>query len=123
MAHKTPFYRTQISRRTMLAATAAMAATPALAQECRLGPSPHDKGPLIFMDYDQVELDASYDQRSYEPLLMQVTQRLASSSEAARTGPPPLRPTALWPRSMPKAGCACRSASWPSPGSRSPQAR
>jgi arylformamidase len=84
MAHKTPFYRTQISRRTMLAATAAMAATPALAQECRLGPSPHDKGPLIFMDYDQVELDASYDQRSYEPLLMQVTQRLASSSEAAR---------------------------------------
>jgi arylformamidase len=84
MEHKTSSYRNRISRRTMLAATAAVAATPALAQECRLGPSPHDKGPLIFMDYDQVELDASYDQRSYEPLLMQVTQRLASSSEAAR---------------------------------------
>ena len=38
----------------------------------------------MFLDYDQVELDASYDQVSYEPLIAQVSQRLASNSEAAR---------------------------------------
>ena len=62
-----------------------MAAAPALAaEECRLGPPPHHKGPPVFLDYDQVELDASYDQVSYEPLIAQVSQRLASISEAAR---------------------------------------
>jgi arylformamidase len=58
--------------------------SPALAEECRLGPPPHHKGPPVFLDYDQVELDASYDQVSYEPLIAQVSQRLASNSEAAR---------------------------------------
>jgi len=79
-----------ISRRTMLGAAAALAASPALAEDCRIGPPPHHKGPLVFMDYDQVELDASYDQVSYEPLLAQVSQRMASNSEAvrARLGPP-----------------------------------
>jgi arylformamidase len=74
----------RISRRTMLGAAAALAASPALAEECRLGPPPHHKGPLVFMDYDQVELDASYDQLAYEPLLRQVSQRMASNSEAVR---------------------------------------
>jgi arylformamidase len=36
------------------------------------------------MDYDQLELDASYDQVYYEPLIAQVSQRLASNSEATR---------------------------------------
>jgi len=36
------------------------------------------------MDYDQVELDASYDQEVYEPLIGQVVKRLASNSEAVR---------------------------------------
>lgn len=77
-------YRNQITRRTILTATAALAASPALAIECPLGPPPHHKGPPVFMEYDQVELDASYDQLSYEPLLGQVSQRLASNSEATR---------------------------------------
>jgi arylformamidase len=68
----------------MLATTVAMAASPALAEECRVGPPPHHKGPLVFMDYDQVELDASYDQVQYEPLIAQVSKRLASNSEAVR---------------------------------------
>ncbi len=68
----------------MLAATAALAASPALAKGCRIGPPPHAKGSPVFLDYDQVELDAVYDQRSYEPLIMQVSQRLASNSEATR---------------------------------------
>ena len=61
-----------------------MIAVPAVAQECRVGPPQHHKGPPVFMDYDQVELDASYDQAYYEPLASQVSQRLASNSEAVR---------------------------------------
>lgn len=80
----------RITRRTILTGSAVLASTPVLAQECRIGPPPHHKGPLVFMDSDQVELDASYDQAAYEPLIGQVAQRLASNSEAvrARIGPP-----------------------------------
>jgi arylformamidase len=84
MQRRTPFTRQAMTRRAIVATAAAMAAAPALAEECRLGPAPHRKGPPVFLDYDQVELDASYDQMSYEPLLGQVAQRLASSSEATR---------------------------------------
>jgi len=81
-----PLSASRLSRRTMLGATAALAAAgPALGAECHLGPPPHDKGALVFEDMDQQELDASYDQLSYEPLLLQVAKRLASNSEATRT--------------------------------------
>jgi arylformamidase len=83
----------RLSRRSMLGATAALAAGPALAEECRLGPAPHEKGPRVFMDMDQQELDASYDQLAYEPLLSQVTKRLASNSD--RAGIPPQGPGLL----------------------------
>src|SRR3979409_1424252 len=75
MRHKTSLDRGPISRRTVLATTA---------------PRAHHKGPLVFMDYDQVELDASYDQVQYEPLIARVSKRLASNSEAmrARIGAP-----------------------------------
>jgi len=80
----------KITRRTMLGAAATIAVVPAMAEECRVGPPPHHKGPLVFMDYDQVELDASYDQVQYEPLIARVSKRLASNSEAmrARIGAP-----------------------------------
>jgi arylformamidase len=68
----------------MLATAAAVAASPAAAQECRLGPPPHHQGPPVFLNYDQIELDASYDQAYYEPLIGQVVKRQASNSEAAR---------------------------------------
>ena len=85
MQRRTPSPRQAMTRRAIVATAAAMAAAPALAaEECRLGPPPHHKGPPVFLDYDQVELDASYDQVSYEPLIAQVSQRLASISEAAR---------------------------------------
>jgi arylformamidase len=69
---------------------AAFAAAPALAEECKVGPPEHHKGPAVFMDMDQLELDASYDQAYYEPDIARAAQRLASSSEAvrARLGPP-----------------------------------
>jgi arylformamidase len=85
MQRRTPSPRQAMTRRAIVATAAAMAAAPArAAEECRLGPPPHRKGPPVFLDYDQIELDASYDQVSYEPLIAQVSQRLASSSETTR---------------------------------------
>jgi hypothetical protein len=74
----------QISRRTMLGTTATMVTTAAFAEGCPVGPPQHHKGPLVFMDYDQLELDASYDQVYYEPLIARVRQRLDSNSDATR---------------------------------------
>jgi arylformamidase len=76
--------RKQITRRMVLSSAATMAVAPALAEECRVGPPPHEKGPLVFMDYDQVELDAAYDQSFYAPLAGQIWKRLAAASEAVR---------------------------------------
>ena len=73
-----------ITRRTILAAAATTVAAPALAEECRIGPPPHEKGPRVFLDYDQVELDAAYDQSVYAPLRGQIIERLAAASVAAR---------------------------------------
>jgi arylformamidase len=74
----------KISRRTMLTAAASMAATPAFAGECLTGPPPHAKGPRVWMDLDQIELDAAYDQTFYAPLWPEISKRLAANSEAAR---------------------------------------
>jgi arylformamidase len=72
------------TRRAALGGVAAMVAAPALAEDCRIGPPPHQKGPLVFMDYDQIELDAAYDQSVYAPLMGQIIKRLASASETMR---------------------------------------
>ena len=79
-----PFVSRRISRRSMLAATAAVAVTPAAAQECRLGPPPHHQGQPVFLNYDQLELDASYDQAYYEPLIGQVSTSLQRAIPASR---------------------------------------
>jgi arylformamidase len=77
-----------INRRIMLGAAATLAASPALAQApaptCHIGPPPHQKGPLVFLDYDQIELDAAYDQRFYAPLAGEVIKRYATNSDTAR---------------------------------------
>jgi len=51
---------------------------------CQLGPAPHPKGPLVWMDMDQIELDTAYDQRFYAPMGFQISKREASLSEAVR---------------------------------------
>lgn len=76
--------RGRMTRRTMLAGAAALASAPALAQRCEIGPPEHHKGPTVFLGYDQLELDAAYDQDYYEPLQSQVNARLASNSKAVR---------------------------------------
>ena len=45
---------------------------------------PRPKGPRVFLDYDQAELDAAYDQAVYAPNRDQVLARNASNSERAR---------------------------------------
>jgi arylformamidase len=52
--------------------------------------SDRTKGPLVFLDYDQAELDAAYSQPAYAPNMDIVLKRYAVSSEAARRrlGPP-----------------------------------
>ena len=84
MKTKIAALRKQITRRTALGGAAAIVALPALAEECRIGPPPHAKGPLVWMEMDQVELDAAYFQLAYEPNFEQVVKRWASNSEITR---------------------------------------
>lgn len=75
------------SRRTVLIGAAASAVAPkaVMADEgVRYGPPPHAKGPSVFLDYDQVELDAAYDQTVYEPNIAQLGARFKSNSELVR---------------------------------------
>jgi arylformamidase len=48
------------------------------------GPPPHEKGPFVFLDYDQIELDAAYDQAVYQPNILQLNERWASNSTRTR---------------------------------------
>ncbi len=81
-----------LTRRAVLSATAGAAAAtfaaPALSapvpEGCRIGPAPHPKGPRVFMDYDQIELDAAYDQSAYAPLGGQIQARRSTNSEEVR---------------------------------------
>ena len=76
--------RNAITRRTVLASGAAVIAAPALAAECKVGPPPHAKGARVWMDMDQVELDAAYDQSFYAPMAASIRKRYATNREAAR---------------------------------------
>jgi arylformamidase len=78
-------FRNRITRRAALGGAAAMVAVPALAEECRIGPPAHPKGPLVWMDMDQVDLDAAYDQAVYAPLRLEILKRYYSISETARS--------------------------------------
>lgn len=61
------------TRRQFLAAGAMAAAGSAFA-----------KGPAVWLDMDQAELDAAYDQNKYAPNLQQVIKRYATNSDAVR---------------------------------------
>ena len=85
MAIQIAALRDRMTRRVALGGFGAMIAAPAFAEECRIGPPQHAKGPLVWMDMDQVELDAAYDQSFYAPLLRQDVERWASNSDSVRT--------------------------------------
>jgi arylformamidase len=96
-----------VSRRALLGTAAALAATPALAEGCLVGPPPHERGAKVWMDMDQVELDAAYDQAAYAPMMSQINKRFASTSETTRArlgapkrfayGPTPIEGLDLFP--------------------------
>jgi arylformamidase len=70
-----------MSRRTVIGATAAtMVATGAAAQQA----TPRPKGPRVWLDMDQKELDDAYDQSVYAPNRDQLNRRRASESELVR---------------------------------------
>jgi len=75
-----------MSRRTVMgAAAASLAAGAASAQ-----PAPHAKGPRVWLDFDQQELDDAYDQSKYAPNRDQMNRRRAaiSADVRARLGNP-----------------------------------
>lgn len=77
----------EITRRMFLGAATAMVVgtNPAVAQQSvPAQPAPRVKGPLVWLDLDQVELDAAYDQAAYAPNLQQILKRYASNSEGVR---------------------------------------
>ena len=52
--------------------------------ECTVGPALHTKGEAVFLDYDQAELDAAYDQAAYAPTMRQLLKRWVSNSALTR---------------------------------------
>jgi arylformamidase len=79
--------RTAVTRRTFLGVVGAVLAAggSALAQPPVPGQqAPRVRGPAVWLDMDQAELDAAYDQIQYAPNLRQIVNRYASNSEAVR---------------------------------------
>ena len=81
--------RTQFARRGFLRAGAAFlgvaAAGPLLAQQAPAPVVERVKGPPVWLDMDQAELDAAYDQIKYAPNLPQITKRYATNSAGVRS--------------------------------------
>lgn len=71
------------------------------------------KGPRVFLDYDQTELDAAYNQRAYAPHSEHVRQRMSANSDAVRArigaprrvayGPTEIEKLDIYPTSRAKA--------------------
>ena len=79
-----------MSRRKFLGTLAASAFTrSALAEDCA-PKAQRTKGPRVWLDMDQAELDDAYDQSVYAPNARQISARNASNSELTRQrlGPP-----------------------------------
>ena len=84
----------RFSRRALVAGAAAGAATlaaePVAAQQCAGPPPPHQKGPLVWLDLDQKELDDAYDQSVYAFNQRNIAERQRANSELVLKllGPP-----------------------------------
>ncbi|QDA35887.1 alpha/beta hydrolase (plasmid) [Paracoccus liaowanqingii] len=74
-------YGPSLTRRTALAAGACLFGGPALSQPlCELGLPNHVKGPAVWQDLDQDELDAAYNQEFYQPHMHAINSRLSGLS-------------------------------------------
>ena len=74
----------RMSRRTVIGAAAASLAAGAASAEQSPQAQPHVKGPRVWLDFDQHELDDAYDQSKYAPNRDQMNRRRASISEEVR---------------------------------------
>lgn len=83
MSTKNGFVRHGVTRRTVLG-MAAVGATLAVSRALAQPQAPRVKGPRVWLDMDQAELDAAYDQRVYAPNLAQLVKRYDTNSEAVR---------------------------------------
>jgi arylformamidase len=74
----------RLSRRQVLKAACAFGVSQRVFAQQRMGPPPHERGPNVFLNYDQVELDAAYDQAAYASNRSQVAERSRRNSDLTR---------------------------------------
>jgi arylformamidase len=79
-----PTTRHRLTRRTLIATAAAGAAIGGSAMAQRVPQPPRQKGPAVWLDMDQQDLDDAYDQSVYAPNIEHVLKRLARNSELVR---------------------------------------
>ncbi len=77
----------KLTRRALVAGTAAgslaLVSDPATAQRCQATPPARTKGPLVWLDLDQEELDNAYDQAVYAFNARNIAERQAANNEKA----------------------------------------
>jgi arylformamidase len=107
--------RNEIDRRTLVAgaACAAVVSPIGVAMAQQAAAPPRAKGPAVWLELDQKDLDDAYDQSKYAANLAQIVKRYATNSEAlrARLGPPkrlsygstPIEGADLYPTKRPNA--------------------
>jgi arylformamidase len=66
-----------------IAGTFAIAGYPAAAQRCPATPPARTKGPPVWLDFDQEDLDDAYDQAAYAFNSRHIAERLAANNEKA----------------------------------------
>jgi len=98
--------RNAVTRRTFLGAgvaSAALAGSALAQQPAPAPPAPRAKGPAVWLDMDQAELDAAYDQIKYAPNLPQIVKRYATTARPCGPGwalrdatPTGRRPSRRW---------------------------
>jgi len=72
------------SKRSLLMAMSSGLVSSAFSQPINSSPT-RQKGPIVWLDMDQVELDAAYDQSVYAPNIQQIQNRYASNSDITRS--------------------------------------
>jgi arylformamidase len=79
-------HTSDINRRTLIvgAATAALLPPAGIAIAQQPASPPRDRGPAVWLDLDQKELDDAYDQSKYAANLAQIVKRYGTNSEAVR---------------------------------------
>jgi len=114
MSARKNFLGNELSRRTFLGTAGMMLATAGAALAEQAAPqAPRVKGPRVWLDMDQKELDDAYDQSVYAPNAQQIVGRYATNSNATRArlgqprryayGPTPVEALDVFVTKYPKA--------------------